>query len=95
MTEPEGKGESSATKNPVMAHCDGPNNGTIQPRTQDDTRENNEKEHLQIKLKILRYIAADRKTMPTNYNAATLTDEQYCSNIPKLRNQKLWKKVFD
>lgn len=31
MTEPEGKGESSTTENPVMAHCDGPNNETIQP----------------------------------------------------------------
>lgn len=66
MTEPEGKGESSATKNPVMAHCDGPNNETIQPRTQDDTMENNEKEHVQLKLNNLQYVVtieADREIM--------------------------------
>lgn len=40
-----------------MADCDGPNNGTIQPWTQDDTRENNEKERVQIKLKIVHCIA--------------------------------------
>lgn len=63
MTEPEGKGESSASKNPVMAHCDGPNNETIQPRTQDDTMENNEKEHVQLKQNNLQYVVtveADR-----------------------------------
>lgn len=46
VTEPEGKGESSATNNPLMAHSDGPRNDTIQPRTGDGTLENNEKEHV-------------------------------------------------
>ncbi len=69
MTEPEGKGESSATENPVMAHCDGPNNETSQPWTLDDTTENNEKKHVQLKLNILQYVAtveADREIMATN-----------------------------
>lgn len=52
MTEPEGKGESSAAKNPVMAHCDGPSNETIQPGTQEDTEAKNEKEHVQLKLTV-------------------------------------------
>lgn len=52
VTEPEGKGESSATKNPVIAHYDGPNNETIQLWTH-STMGNNEKEQVQQKLNIL------------------------------------------
>lgn len=70
MTEPEGKGESSATKNPVMAHYDGPNNETIQLWTH-GTMENNEKEHVQLKLNILHIsytvtVKVDTDIMSTN-----------------------------
>lgn len=47
MKEPEGKDESSASKNSVMAHRDGPNNRTIPPRIQ---KESNQNERIQIKL---------------------------------------------
>lgn len=70
MTNPEGKGESSATKNPVIAHCDGPNNETIQPWTQDDAMENNGKEHVKLKLNILHYVVTvetDREIRSTNF----------------------------
>lgn len=68
MTEHEGTGESSATKNPVMTHCDGCNNETTEPRTQDETVENTKKECAQLKLHILQCVVtfeADREIMST------------------------------
>lgn len=53
MTEAEGKVESSASENPVMAHCGGLyNNETISAWTHDAAGEANEKEHVQLKLNI-------------------------------------------
>lgn len=71
VTEPEGKGKSYATKNPVMVHYDGPNNETIQLWTQDETMENTEKEHVQLKLNMLHIsyivtVKVDIEIMSTN-----------------------------